>query len=106
MTTQHIETVIVGAGQAGLSVGHHLKKHDRPFIIVDGNDRIGDNWREQWDTLRLFTPAKYNGLPGMCPLWRTTRAGATNESSALAFGLDVWQALNRERCSPKSEGPS
>jgi putative flavoprotein involved in K+ transport len=65
MTTQHIETVIVGAGQAGLSVGHHLKKHDRPFIIVDGNDRIGDNWREQWDTLRLFTPAKYDALPGM-----------------------------------------
>ena len=65
MTTQHIETVIVGAGQAGLSVGYHLRKHDRPFIIVDGNDRIGDNWREQWDTLRLFTPAKYDALPGM-----------------------------------------
>ena len=65
MTTQHIETVIVGAGQAGLSVGYHLKKQDRPFIIVDGNDRIGDNWREQWDTLRLFTPARYDGLPGM-----------------------------------------
>lgn len=65
MTTQHIETVIVGAGQAGLSVGYHLKKQGRPFIIVDGNDRIGDNWREQWDTLRLFTPARYDGLPGM-----------------------------------------
>ncbi len=65
MTTQHIETVIVGAGQAGLSVGYHLKKRGRSFIIVDGNDRIGDNWREQWDTLRLFTPAKYDGLPGM-----------------------------------------
>jgi len=65
MTTQHIETAIVGAGQAGLSVGHHLKKQGRPFIIVDGNDRIGDNWREQWDSLRLFTPVKYDGLPGM-----------------------------------------
>jgi putative flavoprotein involved in K+ transport len=65
MTTQHIQTVIVGAGQAGLAVGYHLKRHGRPFIIVDGNDRIGDNWREQWDTLRLFTPARYDGLPGM-----------------------------------------
>jgi putative flavoprotein involved in K+ transport len=65
MTTQHIETVIVGAGQAGLSVGYHLKRQGRPFIILDGNDRIGDNWREQWDTLQLFTPAKYDGLPGM-----------------------------------------
>ena len=65
MTTQHIETLIVGAGQAGLSVGYHLQRQGRPFIIIDGNDRIGDNWREQWDTLRLFTPAKYDGLPGM-----------------------------------------
>src|SRR5215212_698675 len=65
MTTQHIETVIVGAGQAGLSVGYHLKRQGRPFVIIDGNDRVGDNWRAQWDTLRLFTPAKYDGLPGM-----------------------------------------
>jgi putative flavoprotein involved in K+ transport len=63
--TEHVETVIIGAGQAGLSTGYHLKQRGRPFVILDGNARVGDNWRQQWDTLRLFTPAKYDGLPGL-----------------------------------------
>ena len=65
MTTQHIETLIIGAGQAGLATGYHLQRLDRPFLILDSNERIGDNWRRQWDTLRLYTPAKYDGLPGL-----------------------------------------
>jgi len=65
MTTQHIETLIVGAGQAGLATGHFLQQHGRPFLIVDANARVGDQWRNQWDTLRLYTPAKYDGLPGL-----------------------------------------
>jgi len=65
MTTQHIETLIIGAGQAGLATGYHLQRRGRPFLIVDGADRVGDNWRHQWDTLRLYSPAKYDGLPGM-----------------------------------------
>jgi putative flavoprotein involved in K+ transport len=65
MTTQHIETLIIGAGQAGLSTGYHLKQRGRPFLIVDRAERVGDNWRQQWDTLRLYTPAKYDGLPGL-----------------------------------------
>src|SRR5919199_5620614 len=65
MSTQHVDTLIVGAGQAGLSTGYHLNRRGRPFLIVDGNQRIGDNWRQQWDTLRLYTPAKYDGLPGL-----------------------------------------
>ncbi|MGH3862778.1 flavin-containing monooxygenase [Actinokineospora sp.] len=65
MTTQHIETLIIGAGQAGLSTGYHLRELGRPCLIVDGNDRVGDNWRRQWDTLRLYTPAKYSSLPGL-----------------------------------------
>ena len=65
MSTQHIETLIIGAGQAGLSTGYHLQRLDRPFLIVDGGERVGDNWRHQWDTLRLYTPVKYDGLPGM-----------------------------------------
>jgi putative flavoprotein involved in K+ transport len=60
-----VETVIIGAGQAGLSTGYHLKRQHREFIIIEGNDRVGDGWRRQWDTLRLYTPAKYDGLPGM-----------------------------------------
>lgn len=65
MTTESIETVIIGAGQAGLSTGHHLRKRGRPFVILDSNPKVGDQWRAQWDTLRLYTPTKYDGLPGM-----------------------------------------
>ncbi|BDU05549.1 NAD(P)-binding domain-containing protein [Nocardia cyriacigeorgica] len=65
MTTQHIETLIIGAGQAGLSTGSALRRRQRPFLIVDRNDRIGDNWRCHYDSLRLYSPAKYDGLPGL-----------------------------------------
>jgi len=59
---EHLETVIIGGGQAGLSVGHHLARRDRPFLILDSHQRVGDAWRNRWDSLRLFTPARYNGL--------------------------------------------
>jgi putative flavoprotein involved in K+ transport len=64
--SEYYETVIIGGGQAGLSVGYHLKKQGRPFVILDANERIGDAWRKRWDSLRLFTPARYDGLQG----WR------------------------------------
>lgn len=62
---EHIETVIIGGGQAGLAVGYQLRKSGRPFVILEANARVGDSWRKRWDSLRVFTPAKYNGLPGM-----------------------------------------
>ncbi|HJQ29177.1 MAG TPA: NAD(P)-binding domain-containing protein [Rubrobacter sp.] len=62
---EHFETVIVGGGQAGLSVGYHLAKRHRKFVILDANERIGDAWRKRWDSLRLFTPARYDGLDGL-----------------------------------------
>jgi putative flavoprotein involved in K+ transport len=62
---EHLETVVIGGGQAGLSVGHHLARQERPFLILDANQRVGDAWRKRWDSLRLFTPARYNGLAGM-----------------------------------------
>jgi putative flavoprotein involved in K+ transport len=61
---ERFETVIVGGGQAGLATGYHLAKQGRPFVILDANERIGDAWRRRWDSLRLFTPARYSGLPG------------------------------------------
>jgi putative flavoprotein involved in K+ transport len=64
-TPTHIETVIIGAGQAGLSTGYHLQQCGRPFVILDASSRVGDNWRRQWDTLKLYSPAKYDHLPGM-----------------------------------------
>lgn len=62
---EHYETVIIGGGQAGLAAGYHLTKRDRSCVILDANERIGDSWRKRWPTLRLYSPARYDGLPGM-----------------------------------------
>jgi len=59
------ETIVIGGGQAGLSVGYYLKRQGGSFVILDANERIGDSWRKRWDSLRLFTPAKLDGLAGM-----------------------------------------
>jgi hypothetical protein len=62
---EHVETVVVGGGQAGLSVGYQLARRGLSFVILDVGDRVGDSWRGRWDSLRLFTPARYDGLAGM-----------------------------------------
>ena len=62
---ERIQTVVIGAGQAGLSVGYHLMKRGVPFVILEANARVGDTWRTRWDSLRLFTPAIYDSLVGM-----------------------------------------
>jgi putative flavoprotein involved in K+ transport len=62
---QRVETVIIGGGQAGLAVGWHLARLGRPYVILDACERVGDSWRTRWDSLKLFTPARYSGLPGM-----------------------------------------
>jgi putative flavoprotein involved in K+ transport len=59
-----LDTIIIGGGQAGLALGRHLKEQQRNFVILDANPRTGDAWRQRWDSLRVFTPAKYDGLPG------------------------------------------
>ncbi len=60
-----IDTIVIGGGQAGLAVGHHLARQGRPHLILEASDRIGSSWRDRWDGLRLFTPARFDGLPGM-----------------------------------------
>jgi len=65
MSNRYIETLIIGGGQVGLTTGYHLRRLGRPFVIVDAHARVGDAWRKRWDSLRLFTPARFNGLPGM-----------------------------------------
>jgi putative flavoprotein involved in K+ transport len=59
------EVIVIGGGQAGLSVGYHLQREGVPFVILDARARIGDAWRERWDSLRLFTPRRFNGLDGL-----------------------------------------
>jgi putative flavoprotein involved in K+ transport len=63
--TEHFDTIVIGGGQAGLATGYYLKQQARDFVILDAHERIGDAWRQRWDSLRLFTPARYNGLPGL-----------------------------------------
>jgi putative flavoprotein involved in K+ transport len=59
------ETVVIGAGQAGLSAGYHLAQRGKPFVILDAADRVGGSWLNRWDSLALFTPASRDSLPGV-----------------------------------------
>ncbi len=110
MNSQHVETLIIGAGQAGLTTGYHLRRRGRRFLIVDGNQRIGDNWRQHWDTLRLYTPAKYDGLPGLpfpAARWHfpdKDEVGAYLERYALHFDLPVRTNTRVERLEARSDG--
>jgi putative flavoprotein involved in K+ transport len=61
----YVETLVIGGGQAGLATGYHLSRRGLDYAVVDANERIGDAWRNRWDSLRLFTPSWFNGLPGM-----------------------------------------
>lgn len=62
---EYVETLVIGGGQAGLATGYQLSRRDLPYKIIDANPRIGDAWRNRWDSLRLFTPNRLNRLPGM-----------------------------------------
>jgi putative flavoprotein involved in K+ transport len=62
---ERIDTVVIGGGQAGLSVGYHLARRGQRFVILEANERVGDSWRQRWDSLRLFTPAYLDSLDGM-----------------------------------------
>jgi putative flavoprotein involved in K+ transport len=65
METERYDVVVIGGGQAGLSVGYYLAESNTHFVILDASARVGDSWRKRWDSLRLFTPCLYNGLAGM-----------------------------------------
>jgi putative flavoprotein involved in K+ transport len=62
---ESFKVIVIGAGQAGLSTGYFLAKNNIRFLILDANQRVGDSWRKRWNSLKLFTPAKFNGLAGM-----------------------------------------
>jgi putative flavoprotein involved in K+ transport len=62
---KQVEVAVIGAGQAGLAMGYYLAQQGRRFVILDGAPRIGQSWRVRYDSLKLFTPAQYNNLPGL-----------------------------------------
>jgi putative flavoprotein involved in K+ transport len=63
--TDNLDVLVIGAGQAGLALGHHLTPTGARFLLVDAAAEVGDSWRRRWDSLRLFTPAQYDNLPGL-----------------------------------------
>ncbi len=61
----HLEVAVIGAGQAGLAIGHALKRADRRFLILERAGEIAPAWRERWESLTLFTPRRYSALRGL-----------------------------------------
>lgn len=109
MDTERIDTVVVGGGQSGLSVGYHLARREIPFVILDAGSRVGDAWRNRWDSLRLFTPNRFNGLDGMPfpgPRWGfPTKDEYADylESYAERFGLPVRTGTKVDRLTRNGE---
>lgn len=106
----HGRTVIIGAGQAGLSAGYHLARRGLPFTILDADARIGDHWREHWDSLRLYSPARSDGLPGMrfpAPPYHYPTAremGDYLETYAQRFELPVRSGTTVDRVRSADDG--
>jgi len=102
---ERFDVVVVGGGQAGLSVGYFLARRGLCFVILDASARIGDPWRRRWDSLRLFTPARYDGLAGMPfpapPTSFPTKDQMADylESYAARFELPVRSGTKVERIS-------
>jgi putative flavoprotein involved in K+ transport len=101
--TTRVNVLVIGGGQAGLSVGYHLKQRGIDFAIVDAQARIGDAWRKRWDSLRLFTPARYDGLDGLPfpapPSYFPTKDEMADylERYAAAFDLPVQSGVRVNR---------
>jgi putative flavoprotein involved in K+ transport len=107
---EHVETVVAGGGQAGLSVGYQLARRGLPFVILDAGDRVGDSWRRRWDSLRLFTPARFDGLAGM-PFPAPRHSYPTKdamadylESYATRFDLPVRLGMRVDRVARNGTG--
>jgi putative flavoprotein involved in K+ transport len=102
-TAERVQVVVIGGGQAGLSVGYCLAQRGLSFVILEGNPRVGDSWRRRWDSLRLFTPAQYDGLIGLPfpapPFTFPTKDEMADylEAYAKHFDLPVRTAVRVER---------
>jgi putative flavoprotein involved in K+ transport len=89
------DVVVIGGSQAGLATGYHLAQRGLSFVILDAGPEVGHAWRSRWDSLKLFTPAQYSGLPGMAfPSPRDTYPSKDDVASYLqtyasAFDLPI-----------------
>jgi putative flavoprotein involved in K+ transport len=62
---EHFSVVVIGGGPAGLAAGYALAQRGIEFVILESESRLGEHWRPRWDSVRLFTPARFDGLPGL-----------------------------------------
>jgi putative flavoprotein involved in K+ transport len=105
-----LDVIVIGGGQAGLSVGYHLARRGLRFVILDAQARVGDSWRKRWDSLRLFSPARYDGLDGMpfpaAPHYFPTKDEMADylEAYAARFQLPVLTGVRVERVSRNGAG--
>ncbi|WP_341242142.1 FAD-dependent oxidoreductase [uncultured Nocardioides sp.] len=110
MTSNQIETVIIGAGQSGLATAYHLQQRGHRCVVLDAAERVGDGWRHQWDSLRLYSAAQYDGLPGLpfpAPRWSyPTKDQVADylESYARIFDLPVRLRTRVLAVEPDGEG--
>lgn len=108
--TERVDTVVVGGGQAALVLGYYLMQQRRDFVILDAHTRVGDAWRLRWDSLRLFTPAKFDGLPGVrFPADRLSFPTKDQhadylEDYAARFGLPVHTGVMVEAVQREADG--
>lgn len=107
---ERVETVVIGAGQAGLATAYHLRRRGVPVLVLEGRARVGDVWRERYDSLLLFSPAQGDGLPGMgYPAPRGTyptgaAMGDFLEAYATAMDLPVRTGVHVERVVTREGG--
>ena len=108
-----LDALVVGAGQAGLAAGYHLKRAGLSFEILEAREEPGGSWPGYYDSLKLFSPARYSGLPGMPFPGSPDRYPARDEvlgylrDYAEAFGLPVLagkRVLRAERDAGRSAG--
>jgi len=112
VTTQaaeRFETVIIGGGQAGLAAGYYLTRRGRSCVILDAEERVGDSWRKRWPSLKLYSPARVDGLPGM-PFPAPRHSFPTGyemadylEAYATRFDLPVRQGMHVDALSKNGE---
>jgi putative flavoprotein involved in K+ transport len=63
--TERYDVAVIGAGQAGLAIGYYLAEQGRRFVILERGDDVAPAWRDRWDSLTLFTPRRFDSLPGL-----------------------------------------